>query len=85
MGKIKTFLTGLVYDADGQPSLSDCVTIVFVLVFLGVSLYLAIKGVEWKHYDAFALYSVGPASVIKVASKFINSKYNSDPGQFPGK
>ena len=69
----KSFAKNLVCDKDGNPSLSDCISVILVLAFLGASAYLLAKGVTWQHYEAFGAFTVGPGSVVKLGSKWINN------------
>ena len=70
---IKKFVKDLVCDDRGKPSLSDCISVALVLAFLSGSLYLLVHGSEWKHYESFGLYTVGPSSMVKLGSKWINN------------
>lgn len=59
--------------------LPTCGYIVFILVSVG----LAVTGKTWGNYGDFAM-ATGGAVIIQAANKWINSKYNTAPGE-PGK
>lgn len=81
---IKAFLNGLLYENE-TPSLTRIISITAFLAFLIGSAYLIITGKSWGHYDTFAILTGGGGATTQVVNKFVNSLYNSAPGQFPKK
>lgn len=84
MGKVVQFFRGLIYE-NGQPSRTGLIALTGWLAFLLGSFYLLAKGQRWDNYETFATFTAGGGAVTQVANKLINSKYNSNPGQFPDK
>lgn len=70
---------------NGVPSLTRMMSVVAFIAFLGASFYLMIQGQRWDHYETFAYITGGGGTGAQVVNKFINSKYNTPPGSFPGK
>lgn len=41
------------------------------------------RGLSWTGYDTFASLTGGGGAATQVVNKFINSRYNSSPGESP--
>ena len=65
---------------DGRLSLTRVLPTIGYASFIAVSLYLAVTGNTWGHYSEFAL-ATGGSVVVQLGNKWVNSKYNSAPGQ----
>ena len=72
----------LLYES-GELSLTRSLACAGFLAFLIGSFYLMWKGATWGNYETFATFTGGGGAVTQIANKFINSKYNSDPGKPP--
>ena len=70
---------------NGAPSLTRMMSVVAFIAYLGASFYLMIQGQRWEHYETFAYITGGGGTGAQVVNKFINSKYNTSQGSFPGK
>lgn len=76
MDKIKEmFKEGGVY------SYTRLLSFVGFLVFIIGSAYLIYRGMTWGNYEVFATFTGGGGAATQIANKFINSKYNSAPGE----
>lgn len=64
----------------GVYSLTRVLPTLGYIVFILVSLYLALLGKNWQNYGEFAL-ATGGAIVVQIGNKWINSKYNSSEGE----
>ena len=84
MEKFKLFIIGLFYEND-SPSLTRVLSLIFAISFLLGTGYLLLSGIVWQHYETFATLTAGGGTITQVANKFVNSKYNSEPGKFPEK
>ena len=67
---------------NGVPSLTRLISVFAFIAFLGASFYLMVKGQRWDHYDTFAFITGGGGTGAQVFNKYINSKYNSRPGEY---
>ncbi len=65
---------------DGVYSLTRVLPTIGYLVFLLVSLGLAIFGKNWPNYGEFAM-ATGGAIIVQLGNKWINSRYNTAPGE----
>ena len=61
-------------------SLTRLLTTLGYVVFLGLSLYLAITGKTWGNYGEFA-FATGGAILVQLGNKYVNSKYNTPLGE----
>lgn len=69
---------------NNEYSLTRCLAVVGFMAFLIASAYLMYTGTNWNGYDTFAGLTGGGGAATQLVNKFINGKYNTDPGQ-PGK
>ena len=74
----------LLYE-NGQLSLTRVLAVASFLLFAAGTLYLMLRGQQWAHYETFASVTAGGGLATQVANKVVNSKYNSEPGQYPPK
>ena len=74
----------LLYE-NGQISLTRLLAVSSFLLFALVSIYLMATGQTWQHYETFAGLTAGGGLLTQVANKVVNSKLNSEQGQFPNK
>ena len=74
----------LMYE-NGGLSLTRTISVLFVLLFIGVTIYLVFFDFRWDHYETLATMAAGGGPMTQVANKFINSKYNSDIGTYERK
>ena len=70
---------------NGELSLTRTISVLFVLLFIGVTIYLVFFDFRWDHYETLATMAAGGGPMTQVANKFINSKYNSDIGTYERK
>ena len=71
----------LMYE-NGELSLTRTISVLFVLLFIGVTIYLVFFDFRWDHYETLATMAAGGGPMTQVANKFINSKYNSEIGTY---
>ena len=64
-------------------SFTRIIAAVGFVTFIVASLYMIVKGINWSGYDTFASLTGGGGAATQVVNKFINSKYNSQPGECP--
>lgn len=77
-------IKSILYES-GQLSLTRVLTVAsFVLFALG-TIYLLLLSQTWQHYDTFASLTAGGGLATQLGNKLVNSRYNSQPGQFPDK
>ena len=81
---MKRILEMLMYE-DGELSLTRTISVLFVLLFIGVTIYLVFFDFRWDHYETLATMAAGGGPMTQVANKFINSKYNTDIGTYERK
>ena len=81
---MKRILEMLMYE-NGELSLTRTISVLFVLLFVGVTIYLVFFDFRWDHYETLATMAAGGGPMTQVANKFINSKYNSDIGTYERK
>lgn len=74
----------LMYE-NGGLSLTRTISVLFVLLFVGVTIYLVFFDFRWDHYETLATMAAGGGPMTQVANKFINSKYNTDIGTYERK
>lgn len=67
---------------NGSLSLTRVISLLFVLLFIGVTVYLVFFDFRWDHYETLATMAAGGGPMTQVANKFINSKYNSGIGTY---
>ena len=67
---------------NGELSLTRTISVLFVLLFIGVTIYLVFFDFRWDHYETLATMAAGGGPMTQVANKFINSKYNSEIGTY---
>lgn len=72
----------LLYES-GELSLTRSLAVAGFLAFLAGSFYLMYRGIAWGNYETFATMTGGGGLATQVANKFLNSKYNSEPGKTP--
>ena len=65
---------------DGVYSLTRVLPTIGYLVFIAVSIGLAVSGKSWSNYGEFAM-ATGGAIIVQLGNKWINSKYNTTPGE----
>ena len=53
-----------------------------ILVGTLVSVYLALTQKTWSHFELFVTAFIIAPSGFAMFNKFVNSKYNTDPGQY---
>ena len=70
---------------NGELSLTRTISVLFVLLFIGVTIYLVFFDFRWDHYETLATMAAGGGPMTQVANKFINSKYNTDIGTYERK
>ena len=70
---------------NGELSLTRTISVLFVLLFVGVTIYLVFFDFRWDHYETLATMAAGGGPMTQVANKFINSKYNTDIGTYERK
>lgn len=80
----KAMMKGLLYE-NGQLSLTRVLAVSSFLLFAAGTGYLMLTGQSWQHYETFAGLTAGGGLLTQVANKAVNSKLNSDIGQFPNK
>lgn len=73
--------TGLLTE-NGSFSLTRVLTLLYFLLFAGVTIYLVVMQQTWGSYDVFAAFAGGSGVAAQVSNKYINSKYNTAPGRF---
>lgn len=84
MDRIKRWSIMLFYE-NGELSYTRLISAIFVIAFLGVSIYLVLTHTYWQNYDTFASLTGGGGGAAQLVNKFINSKYNSMPGGYDSK
>jgi len=62
-------------------SLSRYISVILLILFTGVTLYLVYNKYTWGNYDTFAFFTAGGGAGSQLVNKFINSKYNTKPGE----
>lgn len=67
---------------NGGLSLTRTISMLFVTLFIGVTIYLVFFDARWDHYETLATMAAGGGPMTQVANKFINSKYNSGIGTY---
>lgn len=63
-----------------QLSLTRILPTIGYITFIIVSLYLAFTGTEWTNYGEFTL-ATGGGVIVQLGNKWVNSKYNTEPGE----
>lgn len=81
---MKRIIEMLMYE-NGELSLTRTISVLFVLLFIGVTIYLVFFDFRWDHYETLATMAAGGGPMTQVANKFINSKYNTDIGTYERK
>ena len=76
---MRNFLKMLFYE-NGEASLTRILAGIAFFAFLLGSGYLIIEGKTWGNYETFATMTGGGGAVTQIMNKFINSRYNSKPG-----
>lgn len=84
MIRIKQWWKMLFFEND-ELSYTRVISAIFVIAFLGVSIYLVLTHTYWQNYDTFASLTGGGGGATQLVNKFINSKYNSMPGGYDSK
>lgn len=74
----------LLYE-NGQLSLTRVLAVASFLLFSVGTAYLMLRGQQWAHYETFASMTAGGGLLTQLANKLVNSRYNSEQGQFPNK
>lgn len=64
---------------DGVLSLTRVLPTLGYIVFLIISVGLAVTGKAWNNYGEFAM-ATGGAVIVQLGNKWINSKYNTPAG-----
>ena len=75
-------LVGMLYE-DGQISFTRVISLLLILLFSFVTMYLVYTGTVWGSYETFANLTAGGGAVTQLVNKFVNSKYNSPIGVPP--
>lgn len=65
----------------GVYSLTRIFACVGFVAFLIGSCYLIYKGQTWGNYETFATMTGGGSGALQAVNKFINSKFNTNPGE----
>lgn len=78
---MKRIFEMLLYE-NGGLSLTRTISVLFVLLFIGVTIYLVFFDARWDHYETLATMAAGGGPMTQVANKYINSKYNSEVGSY---
>lgn len=65
---------------DGVYSLTRVLPTIGYVVFIVVSIVLALLGKTWHNYGEFAL-ATGGAVIVQLGNKYINSRYNTAAGE----
>lgn len=65
----------------GQLSLTRVLALAGFAAFLVGSFVLLWKGTRWDNYETFATFAGGGGAATQLANKFLNNKYNSNPGE----
>ena len=78
---MKRLLEMLMFE-NGGLSLTRTISVLFVLLFIGVTIYLVFFDFRWDHYETLATMAAGGGPMTQVANKYINSKYNSEVGSY---
>lgn len=69
-----------------QQSLTRLITVVLLIFFMIVTVYLIYARFNWMNYDIFCLVTVGGGAGTQLVNKWVNSKYNINmSGSKPGK
>ena len=76
---MKTYLKMIFYE-NGEASLTRLLAAVAFMAFLIGSGYLIFEGKTWGNYETFANLTAGGGAITQIMNKFINSRYNSKPG-----
>lgn len=64
----------------GIYSLTRILPTIGYVCFIFISLVLALLGKHWSNYGEFAM-ATGGAVIVQLGNKWINSKYNTPPGE----
>ncbi|WP_337366512.1 hypothetical protein [Phascolarctobacterium sp.] len=65
----------------GVYSFTRFLIVVGYIAFLIGSAYLIYKGLTWGNYETFATMTGGGSGALQAVNKFINSKFNTNPGE----
>lgn len=65
----------------GQWSFTRISAAILLLVFIAVTIYLVVSKFTWGNYETFAFVTVLGGTGSQIGNKFINSKYNTKPGE----
>ena len=63
-----------------QQSLTRIMSIVLLLFFMVVTIYLIYARFDWSSYEIFCVVTVGSGAGSQLFNKYINSKYNTNLG-----
>jgi hypothetical protein len=77
---MKNFLIGLFYE-NGSPSRTGLTSVLLVILYIVVSLYLVFTHNTWEHYEVFSYVTTGGGLGGLVGNKLINSKLSSPVGE----
>lgn len=80
-GFFKNMMYDLFYE-NGNFSLSRLVAFMGYMVFIGITIYLAVTDSTWVHYTEASSYLAGTSTALLVGNKFIDGKYNTVHGGF---
>lgn len=64
---------------DGVYSLTRVLPTLGYIIFIVVSICLALTGKDWRNYGEFAM-ATGGAVIVQLGNKWINSRYNTPIG-----
>ena len=64
----------------GRPSLTRVLPTLGYITFIFISVYLALTGKTWGHYAEFSAVT-GGSVIVQMYNKWVNSKYNTAPGE----
>ena len=66
---------------NGGYSLNRFESAIGFMAFILGSGYLIYNNIEWGNYDTFAIVTGGASTATAISNKYINSKYNTKPGE----
>ena len=77
---MRKIIRDLLYER-GRLSLTRVLAFAGFAAFLAGSFVLLWKGTRWDNYETFATFTGGGGATTQLANKFLNSRYNSNPGE----
>lgn len=70
-----------IFKENGVYSLTRFIVALNYLLFIIGTAYLIVSGQTWGNYDTFCVVTATGGAATQIANKFLNSKYNSEPGK----